>query len=452
MSSRRLLTSLVAAGALASLLAGCTDQGDESPPAAADPSAPGAAQECEDGEPVTRTLDNGASWSMCWSVDPKLGLVLRDVRFTPTGADPIPILASLSVAQLEVPYDDGGRSTSDITEAGFGGTKMKTLTDTECAGERLETAVPNIGDGTFGEAPVREVLCSETVDTGVGYRSSDGGTLVADRSSAWQLSSISKVGWYEYIAQYSFGSDGSIRPALGATGDISPVDFTDPEHGWPVGEGDEAHAASHSHNVVWRAHWDLGAGGELAAEQYDAEPTGEMGSESPVLEGALTRLPRPTTAEWTDRRWWRVLAPDVLNDDGHPVSYEIDLGKTDSFEFTHDHHEHGDDAGYDVAFTNADECQVFATHNDGQCGSGVLDYVDRGKGDDLGDVVSWVAVGFHHVVRDEDQSPMDTHWQGFTLLPRDLTAQRVAVPPEREELNGVPSNEWTEEYEELLDD
>jgi primary-amine oxidase len=450
MSSRRTLGVLVAAITVSSLVAGCDGSPAEVAPPAAAPTP--ATHDCSDGDPLSQTLDNGASWSLCWTVDPKRGVVLRDVRFTPTGQEEIPVLESLAIAQLEVPYDDGERNTSDITEAGFGGTRMKTLTETECTGERVETEVPNIGDGTFGEAPERAVLCSEVVDTGIGYRSSDGGTLVADRSSAWQLASISKVGWYEYIAQYAFGSDGSIRPALGATGDISPVDFTDPEHGWPVGEGDEAHAASHSHNVVWRAHWDLGASGALRAEQYDAEPTGEMGSESAIVEGSLTGLPHPATAEWTDRRWWRVVAPDALNADGHPVSYQIDLGKTDSFEFTHDQHDHGDDAGYDVAFTNADECQVFATHNGGACGAGVLDFVDRDASAELTDVVSWVAVGYHHVVRDEDQSPMDTHWQGFTLLPRDLTAQRVAVPEGREDLNGVPSNEWTEEYEELLGD
>ncbi|WP_156760335.1 copper amine oxidase [Microbacterium karelineae] len=435
MRTRRLLAAL-ALGLPSVLLLGCV-AGAVSEEPTADPETP--AVECEEGEPLSQAFDNGSAWTMCWQVQEDVGLLLTDIGFAPTGDDTIPILESLAIAQLEVPYDDGERLTNDITEAGFGSGRMQTLTETECVGERIATAVPNVGDGTYGKSPVREVLCSEVVDDGLGYRSSDG-ALVADRRQSWQLGSISKVGWYEYVAQYAFGSDGTISPSLGATGDISPLDFTDEEHGWPVGEGDHDHAASHSHNAVWRAHWALGATGDLRAEQYDATETGEHGSESPILDGTLTEIAHPTTLEWENRRWWRVLSPSVENADGHPISYEIDIDGTDSFAFSEDQHDHGDEAGYDVAFTNADECQLFATHNGRECGAGVLDFVADSAEDPLRDIVSWVAVGFHHVVRDEDQSPMDTHWQGFTLLPRDLTAQRVGIPSGREDVNGIPED------------
>jgi primary-amine oxidase len=69
----------------------------------------------------------------------------------------------------------------------------------------------------------------------------------------------------------------------------------------------------------------------------------------------------------------------------------------------------------------------------------VPDYIAQSGGQPISSVVSWVAVGFHHVPRDEDQSPMDLHWQGFMLMPRDLTAQRVAPPAGRESYNGQPS-------------
>nr|WP_281355178.1 hypothetical protein [Phytoactinopolyspora limicola] len=386
---------------------------------------------------------------MCWQVDPKRGLIFTDVHFAPVEHEPISIMASLSLAQLEVPYDSGDRLTSDITSAGFGGRRMHTLTETECLGERIAYPVPDIGDGSFGETPMREVLCSEVKDSGLAYRSRDGGRLTVARQTSWQLSAISKVGWYEYVNEYTFGADGSIRPSLGATGDVSPVDYTDEEHGWAIGHGDSHHAASHSHNAVWRVHWALGGRGGQAVEQFDAEPTGEMGPESPIVRGELTALERPTTARWVDRRWWRVLAPRVLNDDEHPISYQINVEATDSFTFVHDEHRHGEDGGYDVAFTNHDECEVFATANRGACGAGVLDYVADSADERLDDVVSWVAVGFHHVVRDEDQSPMGMHWQGFSLTPRDLTAQRPDIPEWRRDVNGQP-DEW-DEWDELED-
>ena len=48
----------------------------------------------------------------------------------------------------------------------------------------------------------------------------------------------------------------------------------------------------------------------------------------------------------------------------------------------------------------------------------------------------WVRVGFHHVPRDEDQSPMPLHWQGFDLVPRDFTETNPLTPDGRENVNG----------------
>jgi primary-amine oxidase len=131
----------------------------------------------------------------------------------------------------------------------------------------------------------------------------------------------------------------------------------------------------------------------------------------------------------------------VLNADQHPISYQIEIGDTDSYRFTDETHDHGSDdhePAYDIAFSQYSECERFATKNRDCPTRSVLGYVEDQQ--ELDDVVSWVAVGFHHVVRDEDQSPMDLHWQGFTLLPRDLTAQRADLPKGRAEVNGKPDS------------
>lgn len=399
---------------------------------------------------LSRTLSSGAKWQLCLRVDAKRGMVLSKVSLTPPGARALLVAHEVSLAQLEVPYDTGARLTEDITGAGFGGVKMQDLTSRECAGELLGVDVPTIGDGsTFGETPTRTVLCSEVTDAGLAYRSSENGELVTARKDAWSLTTVSKVGWYEYLARYTFGADGSITPGLGATGDLSPVDWSgDARQGSALAAGHDGHAASHAHNAVWRIHWALGDG-PLAVEQYDAAATGTSGKEAPVVSGGLHPLTKATTAQRADRRWWRVLSPSVRNDDGHPVSYEIDLGASDAFTFVEDA-SHGQTRGYDVAFTNADECAVFASGNDEPCGDGVPDYVARDIAP-LTDVVSWIAVGFHHVPRDEDQSPMELHWQGFRLTPRDVTATRMDLPPQRKGRNGQPDTYEGTPLEELTD-
>ncbi|MGN8027358.1 copper amine oxidase [Microbacterium sp. 22242] len=419
------------------LLSACTGA-----PSADGTAASAAAHTCAKGEkPISQKLSSGATWQMCWSVDPKRGLVLSDIRLTPPGAAALSVISSLSLSQLEVPYDTGDSTTHDITEAGFGGTKMQTLDKTSCRGSRLSAAIPDIDDGTYGKTRVREVLCTEQVDAGLAFHSSAWADqpLAEARRTDWRLSTISRVGWYEYISQYTFGADGSIGIQLGATGDLSPNDFTDADHGADVGRHE--FAASHSHNAVWRVHWALGGTGGLTVQQYDAQPTGADGPKAPVMTGGLTPIPHPVTAQWQDRRWWQISNPDVKNGDGHPVSYEIDLSRTDTFVFSDDHR-HGAAEGYDVAFTNDDACQVYATKNPVTCGSGVLDFVKQGAEQPLSDVVSWIAVGFHHVPRDEDQSPMEVHWQGFSLAPRSLTATRFDPPPGYDQRNGEYTSPW----------
>ncbi len=384
---------------------------------------------------LSRRMSSGATWAMCVHVEAKRGLVLTDVTLAAPGAGPVSIAHEIALAQLEVPYDTGARLTDDITSAGFGGVKMQDLGGTECTGERIGLPVATIGDGTaFGETPTRPVLCSEIADAGVAYRSLQDNRLVTARRDAWSLTTISKVGWYEYLARYTFGADGSISPDLGATGDLSPVDYiASAKLGALVSAHDRA--ASHAHNAVWRVHWALG-GGPLAVDQYDARPTGATGPESPILEGGLTRLTTAGTAAQADRRWWQVSSTRTRNSDGHPIGYQVDLGATDSFTFAGDA-SRGVHAGYDIAFTNDDPCELYATGNRASCGDGVPDYV-AGDTSPLADVVSWIAVGFHHVPRDEDQSPMEVHWQGFRLTPRNLTAMRLDVPHERRKSNGQP--------------
>ncbi|GAA3707341.1 hypothetical protein GCM10022377_21350 [Zhihengliuella alba] len=438
-----------ASAALLSMVVGCggnapaetgTDQGE----------AAATAPECATGESLIHEFENGAAWTMCWSVGADRGLVLTDVVYSSPDQGEHRIIDSIALAQLEVPYDSGERLTSDITDAGFGGTRMKTLTEQECSGERHATEIPNIGEGEYGPSPEREVLCSTSVEARLGYRSFENGTLTTAQTSEWNVYAISKVGWYEYISQYTFTSSGAIRPQLGATGDLSPVDYADEEHGWPVGEGEADYAASHSHNAVWRVDWGLGDGAQ-AVEQYDAVDTGDEGDESRIVEGSLMPIEHPAVARKEDRRWWRVLSPETLNADGHPISYEIGLEKTDSFTALRDEHHHGADSGYDVAFTNAKDCELYATYNPADCGRGVLDFIANGKEEPLEDVVSWVAVGFHHVPRDEDQSPMEMHWQGFSLSPRDLFAQRPGVPDGREGLNGQPETWQGEDVDDLIE-
>ena len=423
---------------------GRTAAADPAPPSSAQTEGAPAAPDCGAGATaLSHRFPAGSSWTMCWSIDPQQGLTLTRVTYTAPGKEPLPVLGEISLSQLEVPYDTGVRTTKDITEHGFGGRNMKTLGSAECAGSRIAATLPDFGTGAVGGSETREVLCTEEVDAGLGRRSEYTGSPVAQRGRSFEISTLSVVGWYEYLSLYSFGEDGSITPRLGATGDLSPEDYShDAAHGSPIGPGGAEAATSHSHNAVWRIHWGLP--GPQSVQEYNADFTGQRGKDAAIVNGTFTPLPTETQRLRDDRRWWRILG-DGKNPDGHQISYRIQLDQSDGYT-PHSHGDHagqdgpgaGDAAfGYDVAFTQFRDCERYATQNlsAGCPSSGIPQFL---SGEKLSDVVSWVAVSYHHVPRDEDQSPMDVHWQGFSLQPRDAFSQNPLTPPERSTVNGKP--------------
>ena len=72
-------------------------------------------------------------------------------------------------------------------------------------------------------------------------------------------------------------------------------------------------------------------------------------------------------------------------------------------------------------------CEQFATFNPASpgypsiapCATGLPQYLN---GEVVSDPVVWVGTTWHQVPRAEDEANVQTHWQGVTLAPRDLTA------------------------------
>lgn len=365
---------------------------------------------------VRETLPGGTRWQMCWHVDPQSGLVLEDVRLNFRGGPVTTVLDSVTLGQLNVPYDTGITEWNDITSFGFGGDAMQPLVGRECPGGSRRAAY-DLG----------KVLCVVAEPTGPAQRVADDGVLYSRQGVDLVLRTVSKVGWYEYLTEYRFGDDGRITARLGATGDLSPTDYTTDRYGSAVGPGTTQNAAAHHHNAVWRV--DPGLGSERV-EQFDTAPTGQQGRRSAIFATTRTAIATERALTGANRRWWRVVSDTAPNSDGHPRSYQLVTGANDDYESR-------PEMAPVLSVTQARACEKFASFNlDPECGGrSVVDYVN---GETLTDPVLWVRIGFHHVPRDEDQSPMHVHWQGFDLLPRDLTATNPLAPGARASINGRP--------------
>ncbi|MEU7455112.1 copper amine oxidase [Streptosporangium roseum] len=342
---------------------------------------------------IDRTLPNGARWQLCWEMRTIEGLTLTKVVYTPKGNRPVSVLRSTALAQIHVPYDSGSPRYHDIGALGH-------------------TAIPLLAADCPGGERREQSVCVTTRARGHAYLKSgyDGPSTSAQGHDLVVFAAF-QVGWYTYLAEWAFSDDGAITPRVGATGSLAGSTTT-PGHGWPIGVGSATFEESHSHNVFWRLDFDIqGKSGDVV-EQYDFS-----GSRTAKRKLKRTTLTREAKALNRRTRWWRVVDRGVRNADGHPVSWE--LNNSDSAQYRGPAGEAFTRA--DVYVTDYRSCERLATTNPApRCAGSVDRYAN---GERLTDPVLWVNVGYHHVPRDEDADPMPTHWQGFRITPRDVTAK-----------------------------
>lgn len=398
---------------------------------------------------IEKSFENGTSWQMCWRVDSKKGLTLEQVNVKAPGEDAYRrVLESANLAQLHVPYDTGKNVWNDITSYGFGNQYLQKLSAAECGDGSLrdvaQTWTTTRRQVTTTWMRTIPALCITDTTRPMAYRSHEqtwgsieDAPLFTTDGQGFTLQIVSKVDWYEYATKIEFTDEGTVSFDLGATGDISYEDFdADATTGWPTGEGATEFAASHWHNAIWRLDFGLDGQGNQRIEQYDSE-LGEQGERVQLMHTTPTTIASPANlAPASDLTWWRVVAPESLNADGHARSYEFVFPGSQLYQ--------GDPVTQPLlTFTNYNACQEYATNNlNPACtDKNVIEYVASSADTPLTDPVAWVNSGFHHVVRDEDQSPMQTHWQSFSIQPRDWTAQSMSTPDGRSCINGDPGGE-----------
>lgn len=397
---------------------------------------------------VQKTLANGSSWRMCARVHQVKGLVLEKVEFAPASGEREysgykRVIDQIYLAQLNVPYDSGHVQFNDITSYGFGGEFLMPQVPELCLGNTLDVDQTLVVGGRVVERTIPGI-CTDEVATGLTTHSQEkqdgSGPKFITQGSALEVSSVSKIAWYEYQQKVTFDDNGGIDVGLGATGDIatgwagSDYYSADAAAGWPLGpavEGVDHYATSHWHNAIYRVDFGIDSGQSQQVEQWDHTSTSSI--EAPVVKGQGTQKTRAFHAipgeENDELSWWRVLNEDSRNKDDHARSYEIiNRNPTDKFMPV---------TQPLISFTNANDCQEYASDNlNPECpNQNILDYVASDPAP-LTDPVAWVNVGFHHIDRDEDQSPMPVHWQRFQLVPRDFFAQSPSISDARQCING----------------
>jgi primary-amine oxidase len=398
-------------------------------------------------------------WRFHLRADKRPGLVLSMVEAR-DGARWRSVAYQMHLSEVFVPYMDPDkgwyfRTYMDSAEYGFGNTLSPLRKGIDCPSYARFVAVsmPQ-DDGEPIEIP--DAIC--VFERAIGdpawrhfeiFAQNDGKvTPTAGRpASELVVRSASAVGNYDYLIDYVFHQDGSIRIAVGATGvdsvkgvaSQSMKDATaaaDTRYGTLVAPG--LVAPFHSHYFNFRLDLDIdGTANDFMRER--------------LVQQALPKdSPRRSLYTVTHDMPERELSARTRIEPGSPALYHFANDNVESALGHHPGYMLMPEGSYVYPLLAPDDppvrrnpyidYQLFVTPYDAaeRYAGGRYAVMSDGK-DTLGtwtardrpianrDIVAWYTVGFYHITAMEDWPVMPTHWFGFTLMPHNFFAGNPAL-------------------------
>jgi primary-amine oxidase len=266
-------------------------------------------------------------------------------------------------------------------------------------------------------------------------------------SSELVVRSAAAIGNYDYLIDYVFHQDGSIRIAIGATGvdatkgaaSQSMKDATaatDTRHGTLIAPG--LVAPFHSHYFNFRLDLDVDGTANDFMREHLTQKVLPKGSPRRSLFAVTPEMPATEKAART-----RI-------EPGSPALYHFANRNVESALGHHPSYMLMPEGSYVHPLLTADDPPVrrnsylhyqlsvtpyaraerfaggrFAMMSDGSDTLGA--WTARNRQIANRDIVAWYTVGFHHITRMEDWPVMPTHWFGFTLMPHNFFATNPAM-------------------------
>lgn len=392
------------------------------------------------------------NWQFHFRLDPRLGIVVSMVRYRDLGRMRS-ILYQASLSELFVPYMDPAvgwyfRTYLDVGEYGIGKLAASLQPDLDCPRNAMFFDAVFADD--WGEAhAVPSALCLFERSAGdIAWRHSEAIYQKNEvrRRTDLVLRSVSTIGSYDYIFDWSFRQDGSMNVRVGSTGIpqvkavrsrnvLADENGHDTAHGHMVAE--HTVAPNHDHFFNFRIDLDIDGLenslviGELTVQRLKPKS----------LRKSLWRVVA-RTAETEDQAklrislerpaLWRVINPGVKGPLGNPVSYQIkhegnavSLLSQDDFPqrragFTNYHL-------WVTPYRPEERYAAGPYPNQSEGNEGLPRWTRANRSIANRDIVLWYTLGFHHVVRAEDWPVMPTTWSGFELRPFDFFQSNPAL-------------------------
>lgn len=391
-------------------------------------------------------------WRFHMRIDPRLGPILSLVSYKDNGRFRS-ILYQASVSEMFVPYMDPSlgwyfRAWLDAGEFGIGNSvsPLQPGLDAPLNASYFDAVFADQNGSAYTKK--RAACIFERYSGEISWRHHDhiNGQLESRPARELVLRLISSIGNYDYIFDWVFRQDGSIKVAIGSTGIVqikavpsqvatSSRGQLDTSYGRLVAPGTVA--VNHDHFFSFRMDFDIdGPENSLLIDRLTAvtlEPENPRRSIWVLKpEVALNEANAKLRINLKKPAMWRVINKNVKGKLGYPVSYRlmskqnaISLLASDDYPqrraaFTDNH--------LWVTPFNSKERYAAGTYvNQSRGGQGLPKWTLQNRSILNTDIVLWFTLGFHHVVRSEDWPVMPTGWHEFELRPFDFFDRNPAL-------------------------
>ena len=390
-------------------------------------------------------------WSFHLRFDAQVGIVLSNMTYRDGDRDRS-VLYQAALSELFVPYMDPSpewyyRTFLDAGEYSIGLSHSAVELGLDCPENALLIDAVLANPAGKGQERKGAIAVFERATGDPAWRHMDAANSHTESRAAQELvvRSIAVLGNYDYVFDWIFQQNGSIRVRVGATGidsakgvvsrDVA-ADTTGKDGQYGRFVADHIVAVNHDHFLAYRLDFDIdGAANSfsrdaLVKETFDEGPRrGVWRVQSEVMKNeADAKL----NADMMAPALWRVINPAAKNGVGYPTSFQIEPGHSAISMLSPDdwpqrravfskYMLHVTPYSPEERYAGGD----FPNQGDGSDGLGAWTKKNR-KIEDT-DIVAWYTVGFHHVVRAEDWPVMPTSWHEFTLRPFDFFDRNPAL-------------------------
>ena len=401
------------------------------------------------------TLNKGEvswqNWHFRFRLDPRVGPVVNLVKYQ--DKDKLrSIMYEGSLSEMYVPYmdpDEGWNSRAflDAGEFLLGGL-IKPVGPDDCpeGAHYFAGLVPS--DKAAPMLRPQLACLFERVPDSPAWRHFENNNISGRPSRELVFRTAAVVGNYDYLMDWIFQQDGTIRVAVGATGIVETkmvkeamvdhMDTMDPSksiYGTLVSPN--IVAVNHDHYFSFRLDMDVdGQNNSLMIDKLLPETlTGARTRKSIwAVHSSIAKTEKDGILDLDPRRpgMWTFINPSVHGKVGYPTGYEIMPGMTAVSNVSPD-----DPAQQVGAFSEHQfwttpykpnelyAAGMYVTSSKGL--HGLPEWTKANRSIENTDIVGWYTVGFHHVVRLEDWPVMPTMWHDFYIRPMNFFDENPAM-------------------------